>query len=467
MRNPGRPLVSCGQSGPPKVWHVNSAAREPRQRIGTVIADKYRIVRELGRGGMGAVYEAVHTSIGKHVALKFHESEVECDAQTRARFLREAQTASLVESPHIVHIFDSGCTADGTPFLVLELLRGEDLRARLRREGRLSIEEAAAIIEQALRALVRTHAAGIVHRDLKPENVYLCEQDGPSILVKILDFGISKVTPAEATLDTLTHEGVVLGTAYYMSPEQARGDINLDGRSDLYGLGAIFYEMLTGRTPHVGNVYHAVLVDICTRDADDVRLLAPNVPEPIAKIIARALSRDRSERFANAQDFLDALAPYASTRLSPTSTLPDSTTTRVSQAAMVSSRSASNAGPSRTPRALGGKIVAGFLLLAIVGAAVLIVVVHKRFKSQQAAHNAQRLARTPTPSGSRIALPAVASAAEPVTATGVPTQASATSRSGLAPARRNPPDARAASHRVAPRASAGNVDELQLKTTMP
>jgi serine/threonine protein kinase len=459
--------VACGQFGPSKVWHVNLAAREPPQRIGTVIADKYRIVRELGRGGMGAVYEAVHTGIGKHVALKFHECDVEPDARIRARFLREAQTASLVESPHIVHIFDSGCTADGTPFLVLELLRGEDLRARLRREGRLSIEEAVTIIEQTLRALARTHAAGIVHRDLKPENVFLCEQDGLSILVKILDFGISKVTRAEMTLDTLTHEGVVLGTAYYMSPEQARGEIDLDGRSDLYGLGAIFYEMLTGRTPHVGNVYHAVLVDICTRDADDVRLLAPHVPEPIAKIIARALSRDRLERFSNAQDFLDALAPYASARLSPTSTSSDSATTRVSQPAMASPHSASNAGPSRTPRTLGGKIVAGLLLLAIVGAAVSIVVVHKRFKSQQASHNAQLLAQTPTLSGSQIALPAVASAPVTPTTLGAPTQTSASSRGSLATARRNSPDAGTASRRVTPRASTGNVEELQLKTTMP
>ena len=167
---------------------MNSAAKDTPTRIGMVIADKYRVLRELGRGGMGAVYEAVHTGIGKHVALKFLEGDLERDGQAKARFLREAQTASLVESPHIVHIFDSGCTSDGTPFLVLELLRGEDLRACLRREGRLSVEEAVAIAEQTLHALVRTHAAGIVHRDLKPENIFLCEHEGSSVFVKLLDF---------------------------------------------------------------------------------------------------------------------------------------------------------------------------------------------------------------------------------------------------------------------------------------
>ena len=146
---------------------MTSADPEKPERIGTTIADKYRVVRELGHGGMGTVYEAVHTGIGKHVALKFLAGTIEPDGQAQARFVREAQTASLIESPHVVHIFDSGCSADGTPFLVMELLRGENLRARLVREGRLSVSEAVSITQQVLRALVRTHAAGIVHRDFE------------------------------------------------------------------------------------------------------------------------------------------------------------------------------------------------------------------------------------------------------------------------------------------------------------
>ncbi len=446
---------------------MNFAAREPPLRIGSVIAEKYRVVKELGRGGMGTVYEAVHTGIGKHVALKFLESEIERDSRSKARFLREAQTASLVDSPHIVHIFDSGCTDDGTPFLVLELLRGEDLRARLRREGRLSVEEAVTITIQTLRALVRTHAAGIVHRDLKPENIFLCEQDEPSIVVKVLDFGISKVTRPEATLDTLTHEGVVLGTAFYMSPEQARGENDLDGRSDLYALGAIFFEMLAGRTPHVGSVYHAVLVDICTRDADDVRILAPHVPEPIAKIIARALSRDKIARFPDAQGFLEALGPHAQTQLSAGSDRIPTAKTRISPPGVSTSTAAMSDSADKPARTRLGKIVAALLLLAIVGSAALMVVVHKQFKSQQAQRNAALLRHAAVIEGARIARPLDSArgpvAPEPSAGPVPPTALSAS----IAANHRNSADASAGAHRAAPRAPAGVADELQLKTTMP
>ena len=444
---------------------MNLAARESPLRVGSVVADKYRVVKELGRGGMGTVYEAVHTGIGKHVALKFLEGEIERDTRSKARFLREAQTASLVESPHVVHIFDSGCTDDGTPFMVLELLRGEDLRARLRREGRLPVEQAVTITVQTLRALVRTHAAGIVHRDLKPENIFLCAQDDASILVKLLDFGISKVTRPEATLDTLTHEGTVLGTAFYMSPEQARGESDLDGRSDLYGLGAIFYEMLAGRTPHVGSVYHAVLVDICTRDADDVRLLAPQVPEPIAAIVARALGRDKLARFADAQAFLDALAPYSSVQLSSGEGPAESLKTRVSQPSVSTSTEIANV-KANTRQTRLARIVASLLLFAIVGAAVLIVVVHKRFKAQQAERNAALHRLMSLDDAARRASAANAVRAQFAPATSSALIPSAAASASVAASRRNP-DAGSGPRRVPPRSSAVVTDELQLKTTMP
>ena len=448
------------------------AAKKSPLRIDTIIANKYRILRELGRGGMGTVYEAVHTGIGKHVALKFLECEVDRDQLSRARFLREAQTASLVESPHIVHVFDSGCSDDGTPFMVLELLRGEDLRARLRREGRLSVEDAVTIIEQTLRALVRTHAAGIVHRDLKPENIFLCDQDGPSILVKLLDFGISKVTRSEATLDTLTHEGVVLGTAYYMSPEQARGEDDLDGRSDLYGLGSIFFEMLAGRTPHVGNVYHAVLVDICTRDASDVRLLAPHISESIAKIIERALSRDREARYPNAEAFLDALAPHAQLRVSSADHLLESAKSRVSQPAPSQLTESHN---GKQPDRFGAriaKLVASLLLLLIIGSAIVIVVVHERFKSQRAQRAAALLAQSPSVElgreNPREALNQATKGPLPAAPKPDPSpQPSALWSASPSGNRRMPGDAGTAIRRVSPRSSAGIAEDLRLKTTMP
>jgi serine/threonine-protein kinase len=436
-----------------------------------VIADKYRVLRELGRGGMGAVYEAVHTGIGKHVALKFLEGDLEHDGQAKARFLREAQTASLVESPHIVHIFDSGCTSDGTPFLVLELLRGEDLRVRLRREGRLSVEEAVAITEQTLRALLRTHAAGIVHRDLKPENIFLCEQEGATVFVKLLDFGISKVNRPETALDTLTHEGAVLGTAFYMSPEQARGESDLDGRSDIYALGAILYEMLAGQTPHVGNVYHAVLVDICTRDASDVRILAPQVPELVALSAARALNREREARYRDAQAFLDALAPLSQTRVSATDMATVRSSSATSQPTAPPQASQLASGSLDIPQRRLGRLLAGAMLTAIVGAALLIVVVHKQFKSQQAKRAAAVYGISTIGNTGRgaqgIAINGALSApAGPANLSQAQQPSNATSSPILGPRHRSA-DAGAGVRRAPPRASAALSDELRLKTTMP
>ncbi|HKY40566.1 MAG TPA: protein kinase [Polyangiaceae bacterium] len=274
--------------------------------VGSTVAGKYHIDRLIGRGGMGAVFQATNAAIGKRVALKFLGAETSKDVDASTRFQREAEAASLAESPHIVQIFDSGRSERGLPFLVMELLTGEDLRARLRQEGRLQPETAARIALQVLKALRQAHAAGIVHRDLKPDNVFLCRRDDEPAFVKIVDFGISKLQQSPG-VDTLTHKGAVLGTAFYMSPEQAQSFSDIDGRTDLFSVGAIMYEMLTGEPPHSAPTYEAVLIAICTRDAEDVRKKAPEVPEKLARVIARALRRDRDERYQTAQEMLDDL----------------------------------------------------------------------------------------------------------------------------------------------------------------
>src|SRR5215207_9706926 len=271
--------------------------------VGSSVLGKYHIDRLIGRGGMGAVFQATHASIGKRVALKFLGAQTSKDGDAAVRFQREAEAASLAESPHIVQIFDSGRSERGLPFLVMELLTGEDLRARLRREGRLDVEAALRIAMQILKALRQAHAAGIVHRDLKPDNVFLCRRDDEPPFVKIVDFGISKLQRAPG-VDVLTHQGAVLGTAFYMSPEQAQSFADIDGRTDLFSLGAMLYEMLTGEPPHSAPTYEAVLIAICTRDAADVREKAPEVPEKLARVIARALQRERNERYSNADDML-------------------------------------------------------------------------------------------------------------------------------------------------------------------
>ena len=276
--------------------------------IGRVVENKYRVVALCGRGGMGSVYEAQNVTIGKRVALKFIDAETASNRDGVQRFLREAQAASAVESAHIVQVFDVG-ELDGRPFIVMELLRGETLGARMHRLGTLPPAEAVHIAVQVLRGLHRAHAHGIVHRDLKPENVFLVETDDDPLFAKLVDFGISKITRRSKDLDpdTITQEGVVLGTPFYMAPEQAQGLPDLDERADLWSLGAILYECLAGQRPFAGDTYEQVIIAICTRDVADIRSVAPDTPKPLAAVIARALSRDRNERFATARAFLDAL----------------------------------------------------------------------------------------------------------------------------------------------------------------
>jgi eukaryotic-like serine/threonine-protein kinase len=282
--------------------------------IGRVVDDRWKIVKAIGRGGMGVVYEGHNVSIGKRVALKFIDAEYASDPEVTGRFQREAKAASAVESTHIVEVFDTGQTDDGRPYLVMELLRGESLRARIRRLGRLPPDEAAQIVAQTLRGLTRAHAAGVIHRDLKPDNLFLVQRDDDELFVKILDFGISKVRRAQSDVDghTLTRKGSVLGTPNYMAPEQAQGHADLDERADLFSVGAILFECLTGHPPHHElTSYEAIIVAMCTKDAPDVRSIDPSISDSLAEIATVALSRDRSQRFASAEVFLEALRAAA------------------------------------------------------------------------------------------------------------------------------------------------------------
>jgi eukaryotic-like serine/threonine-protein kinase len=252
------------------------------------------------------------------VAMKFIDAALATDREAVARFQREAQAASLVESEHIVEIFDSGTTEDGRPYLVMELLRGEDLRQLVRRRERLPPDEATSLVADVLRGLARAHEAGIVHRDLKPDNVFLVDRDDRPCFAKIVDFGISKIQPeSEMPTQTLTREGAVIGTPHYMSPEQALGRADIDHRTDLWAVGAILFECLTGRPPHVGKSYEEVIVAICSTDADDVRNLEPSVPDALADVVMGALCRDREGRFSSAREMLDALLAAAAGRPAP------------------------------------------------------------------------------------------------------------------------------------------------------
>lgn len=298
----------------------NAPSPSEESMVGRTV-NKYEIVRFIGRGGMGTVYEALNTSIGKRVAMKFVDAEMARNVDAVARFQREAQAASAVESAHIVEIFDSGFTDDGVPYIVMELLRGEDLGHRIKRCGRLEIPEALLVTAQILRGLHRAHEAGIIHRDLKPDNIFMVDRDDDTDFAKVLDFGISKVQRfGEVPAKTLTREGTVLGTPFYMAPEQAQALNDIDGRADLWSVGAIVYECLSGRPPHSGATYEQVIVNICMKDAEDIRTHNPAVSEALAKVIAKALARERTDRFATAREFLDAVIGASGGVLSARST---------------------------------------------------------------------------------------------------------------------------------------------------
>ncbi len=286
--------------------------RELEDLAGRTVGGKYAVTRLLGRGGMGAVYEAEHVGIGKKVALKFVDREFAKDDLVIGRFAREARAASSIESAHIVTVFDAGVD-EGRPYLVMELLRGEDLGTRLRRLSKLSMRESFHIVAQVLRGLARAHSVGIVHRDLKPDNVFLVQSEGDPLFAKIVDFGVSKIQRAQGGTAplALTGKGTVLGTPLYMSPEQAQVSPDLDGRADLYSVGAILFECLAGRPPHTGASYEQIILAICMTDAPDLSAIDPQIPESASAFVARALARDRANRHQSAAQMLSALHEIA------------------------------------------------------------------------------------------------------------------------------------------------------------
>ena len=287
---------------------ANAPDPELEQLIGrTVAGGKYRVLRLIGRGGMGAVYEVEHVTIGRRFAVKFVDRRFADDERVTRRFEREARAASAIESEHIVTVFDFG-SEDGRPYIVMELLRGEDLGSRLARLRTIPVRDALHIVAQVLRGLARAHAAGIVHRDLKPDNVLLVQDEDEPLFAKLVDFGISKIARLGGqTPLALTLSGIVLGTPLFMSPEQAEARPDIDERSDLYSVGAILFECLAGRPPHVGETPDEILTRIRTQDAPSLHDMATGVPEAVAALVERALQRDRTARFHTALEMLAAL----------------------------------------------------------------------------------------------------------------------------------------------------------------
>ncbi len=272
-------------------------------RIGTRFAGRYDIVGILGEGGMGIVYEARHAFTSRPIALKIVHSVVARSTQARERFLREAQASTSVGHPGIVEVLDAGVADDGSPYLALELLRGENLAHGIAR-GSIDVARMVAITIELLGALGAAHRAGLVHRDIKPENVFLAREDGRE-RVRLLDFGITR-SVHDSDAGRLTRTGTVLGTPHYMSPEQARGQ-PVDARSDLFSVGGMLFHGLTGRTPFEGTNYNVLVVSIMTGRAPYIRTVRPDLPEDLAAVIDCALEPDPAARFASAEAMQNAL----------------------------------------------------------------------------------------------------------------------------------------------------------------
>jgi serine/threonine-protein kinase len=297
---------SGGSDGQPTVA-INDDEESPHRRKqamqpGTVLRDTYQIVRRIGQGGMGDVYEAKHARLTGRYAVKVLPPEFALNEGVLSRFRREAQIASGLQHPNIVQVIDFHETDDGTPYLVMEYLDGEDLAAWMVKQGPVSLHEAMPLVEQIGAALGAVHRRGITHRDVKPQNVFLIPQEGGRTLIKLVDFGLSK---AHAPSMVVTRQPMLLGTPQYMAPEQALARVDEVGpASDQFALAAIIYQLLSGRPPFVGERVSSVLYQIVHEDPPP---LGPGVDPRVETVLRRGLAKQVKDRFASMADFMDAL----------------------------------------------------------------------------------------------------------------------------------------------------------------
>jgi serine/threonine protein kinase len=276
-------------------------------KAGQIVFGRYALDRPLARGGMSSVWVATDRKLQREVAVKLMAPAFASSEAFRQRFEREAMTVARLQSPHIVQVYDYGVD-HRSPFIVMELMSGEDLRRRLKRMGRLPLQETGRLLVHAALGLGEAHAAGLVHRDLKPANLYLVRTRSGE-LVKILDFGIVKAAAApEIDEDEITEKGSLIGTPQYMSPEQIRSLSDIDFRSDLFSLGVIIYRTLTGKLPFRGKNAHDLGVNICTGGYVEPTEIAPDLPPGVDDFIRQALMVEREDRFASAQEMAEAYA---------------------------------------------------------------------------------------------------------------------------------------------------------------
>jgi len=282
-----------------------------QDRVGALLNGRYELLRLVGAGGMGAVYEARNTWTGRRVAIKVLHPAFAQNEEVLARFFREAQAATRIAHPSIVEVLDLGQDGvDGVYYIVQEFLEGRDLRAEMDEVGAMSPRRAVELMAPVMAALAAAHAKGVVHRDIKPENIFIAHGPDGAVTPKLIDFGISKMVDLEPDLLRRTTPGTTLGTPYYMSPEQCRGDAGLDGRSDVWGVGAVLYEMLSGSLAFEAPNYNSLIVKIVTSAPAPLAERAPEVPAELAAIVHRALTASLDARLPSMEAFLEALRRY-------------------------------------------------------------------------------------------------------------------------------------------------------------
>jgi hypothetical protein len=292
---------------------TQAASSDPIQ-VGDLVAGKYRVDRVLGEGGMGVVVAATHEQLDERVALKFLRPAVATNPEIVQRFVREARAAVKVQSEHVARVLDVGTIESGTPYMVMEYLDGQDLAQAIAARGPLPVSETITYVLQACEAVAEAHSLGIVHRDLKPANLFLARRASGRPIVKVLDFGISKVTSDTGDDPALTKAAAMMGSPSYMSPEQMVAAGSVDVRTDVWALGVVLYELLTGKLPFVAPTMPELVGKILQSGYVPVADLRPDVPPGLQATIDRCLQKERAQRHANIADLAAGLVPFGPPR---------------------------------------------------------------------------------------------------------------------------------------------------------
>jgi serine/threonine-protein kinase len=391
--------------------------RDAGVQPGDVLAGKYRVDRVLGVGGMGVVVAAHHIQLDEKVAIKFLLPQMLDVAECVVRFEREARAAVKIKSEHVARVTDVGKLESGAPYMVMEYLEGEDLSAAVQR-GPMPIEQAVDFVLQACEAIAEAHSLGIVHRDLKPANMFCIRRRDGQLSIKVLDFGISKITGAPQDV-SMTRTTTVIGSPVYMSPEQMKSSKSVDARTDIWALGVILFELITGRVPFQGETITEVAIYIASEPMPAIRPLRPDIPAGLEATIARCLEKDASKRFGNVGELAAELVAFGSPRAKQSfdgiqgtlrssgidlAPMPSMRTPMTSNPGPQSSGTVGNwqtaAGGKKTNRTLaGGLVAAGVLAAASLG----FVVLHK---SEAPPPQTQAAAAAPPPPAPSTVAPA-------------------------------------------------------------